>query len=170
MNKIEVGKLFKEGVTKYQEGVRFDIDDNGMNLFIYYIHPTEEEKSNIKKGKVQYGYYKKDNVIMMLFKFGFLEWMDAPYSIKLSKNLSELKDISEGMGYATNVYLINAANGVLEGLRLISFSTRISKLLREDLIKQKDMTLDGYDKNIADIYAAYSSKELVKKAKAIGVV
>lgn len=40
LNKFEVGKLFNEGVTKYKEGVLFDIDDNGCNLIIRFNAPS----------------------------------------------------------------------------------------------------------------------------------
>ena len=43
MQLLEVGKLFKEGVTRYQEGCRVDVDDTGINLFLYYNNPTEKE-------------------------------------------------------------------------------------------------------------------------------
>lgn len=170
MNKLEIGQLFKEGVTRYPEGVKFDITDGGMNLLIYFNHPTEEEKHSISKEDARYGYYKQDNVIFMLFKFGSLEWVDAPYSIHLSKHLTELQEVTEGNGYAINVYLIDAATGILEVARLISMNTRTSKLLREDILKQKEMNYDGYEQLLSNIYRSYSTKALVDKAKIIAKI
>ena len=43
MRKIEVGQLFEEGKTKYQEGIRFDFDQSGGTLFIMFKNPDEKE-------------------------------------------------------------------------------------------------------------------------------
>lgn len=39
---LEVGKLFVPGVTRYQEGVRFDFTPFGANLIVFYFHPTSK--------------------------------------------------------------------------------------------------------------------------------
>lgn len=102
---------------------------------------------------------------MILVRFGEEQWMDAPYSVHLSKNLTQLQDVLEGQGFALNVYLINAATGVLEGMRLVGLNTRFSKMLKEDILKQKDLTYDGFDIKLNDIYKKYSTKALVSMAK-----
>ena len=165
MGKIEVGKLFKEDVTRYSEGIKFDITDSGCNLLIYYVDPTTEEKEAITKGDFKYGYFREGNVILMLFRFGNQQWMDAPYSVHLSKNLTQLQDITGTQGFALNIYLINANNGILEGMRLVGLNTRLSKMLREDVLKQKDLTYDGFPIKLNEIYRKYTTKSLVSMAK-----
>lgn len=167
MQKLEVGKHLKKEITQYREGIKFDIDDNGANLFIYFNNPTNEEIKEITKGYIKLGYYKEGNVILMLFKFGNQQWMDAPYSIHLSKNLSTLQEVTEGKGYAVNVYLVNASNGILEGIRLVGMNNRISKMLREDLIKQKEMSFENYDINLQNIFRKYSTRVLVSMSKVV---
>lgn len=167
ITKLKVGKLFKPGVTRYQEGVKFDFTNEGGNLFLFYSSPTNIEIANITKGKVQYGYYKNGQVILMLFKFGSENWLDAPYSINLSTNLTELKEISEGSGYAVNIYLVDAATGILKGMRLISFTTKMSKMFREDLLKQKELPNEDFGAKLNAIYKANTTNKLVKLAKII---
>jgi len=167
MIKLEVGKQFKEGITRYGEGCKFDIDDTGCNLIFYYNNPSEEEIKDITKGNVKYGYYKEDNVLLMLFKFGEQQWIDSPYSIHLSKHLTKLQEITEGIGYAVNIYLVNANNGNLEGMRLISLSTKTSKMLRMDILEQKESTYDGFEKTLSNIYNKYPTKMLVSMCKTL---
>ncbi|MEG0051192.1 MAG: hypothetical protein RR712_03355 [Terrisporobacter sp.] len=167
MQSLKVGEQFKENINKYDEGCKFDITDSGCILTIFYNNPTEEEINDIKIGKIQYGYYRENNVIFMLFKFGGQEWMDCPYSIHLSKSLTELQKIEEGLGYAINIYLVDAATGIINAIRLIGSNTRFSKMLIKDLLKQKEMRIDNYEINLNAIYNKLSTKELVKRADII---
>lgn len=162
MEKLEVGKLFKQGKTRYTEGVRFDITDGGCNLYVFFSNPTGEEIENIKKGNFKTGFYTENNAIFMLFKFGNLAWMDAPYSVHLSKNLTNFQLFDGGQGLALNVYLIDATTGILKAIRLIGLKTRFSIQLIDAVEKQKNMSFEGYDININSIMTKYSTKDLVK--------
>lgn len=165
MENLEIGKLFKAGKTKYQEGIRFDVTDGGCDLFIYFNNPSNDEIESIKTGNFKTGYYSENNAIFMLFKFGNTPWMDAPYSVHLSKNLTEFQLFDGGQGIALHVYLIDASTGILKAIRLIGLKTRFSIQLIEAIEKQKKMTFDGYDLNINSIMTKYSTKDLVKYGK-----
>lgn len=165
MEKLEVGKLFREGCTRCQEGIRFDINDAGCDLYIYFSNPSNEEIQDIKDGKFKAGYYTEDNAIFMLFKFGNLTWMDAPYSIHLSKNLTNFQLFDGGQGLALHVYFIDANTGILKVMRLIGLKTRFSIQLIEAVEKQKKMPYQDYQYNINSIMAKYSTKDLVKYGK-----
>lgn len=78
---LKVGELFDQNKTKYQEGCRFTIDNNGANLFIYYNNPTNEEIENYKKEKYSFKFIKLDSVIFFLAKIGNLTILDCPYNI-----------------------------------------------------------------------------------------
>lgn len=170
MQVLKVGELFKEGTTRYKEGCKFDMTDSGGNLTIFYNSPTIEEIEDISKGKVQYGYYKESNVIFMLFKFGNQEWIDCPYSVHLSKHLTDLQEPNEGFGYAVNIYLVDAATGILKVARLIGLNTRMSKMLKKDFIKQKLIDFENYQINLMSIYNKLSTREMVKRAACIGKI
>ena len=168
MQLLEIGKLFKEGKTKYKEGCVFDITDSGANLIFYYTNPTEKEIRNITKERVQYGYYRENALIMMLFKFGDENWIDSPYSVHFSSHLtSNISEITEGTGLAVNVYLVDAATGILKGMRLIGLSTRVSNMLKNDIEMQREMPAIGFENDLRNIYSKYSTKDLVKLAKVI---
>jgi len=164
--KLEVGKLFKEGKTKYPEGIRFDINDGGMDLIIYYRSPTSKEKEAIKKGSFKHGYMVHDNVILMFFKFGQQAWMDSPFSIHNAINLTELPEVGDGDGYGLLIYLVDANTGILKAMRMIGLDTTFSRALRSDVLKQRDMPYDGFDQNLGRLYQKQTD-ELVKMAKVI---
>jgi len=164
LNKLEVGKPYQEGVTRYQEGIKFDFTNSGAYLYIMFNSPTKKEIENIRNGNVEFAVYPADEVLFMLFKFGSLQWMDAPYSVHLSKDLV-LQDIEEGQGYALHITLINADNGIVEVLRLIGLSTKFSQQLKKLIEKQKDMPFDinSYNLKINYIYRNYSADDIAKR-------
>lgn len=162
MDKIEVGQLFKKDVTKYPEGARFDITDGGCNLCIYFSNPSDSEIKNIKEDRFKAGYYAEENAIFMLFKFGNLPWIDAPYSVHLSKSLTGFQLFDGWEGLALNIYLVDAATGILKAMRLIGLKTRFSIHIIDAVEKQKKMSFENYDINVRSIMSKYSTKDLVK--------
>jgi hypothetical protein len=85
MRIMEVGKPLIPGITSYPDG-QIVADINGGVLFIRiaYSTPTESEVKNIHEGPSAFSIVEIGDVIFILFKFGELNWMDAPYSIHLS--------------------------------------------------------------------------------------
>ena len=165
---LVVGKHFKSGITQYEEGIRFDTPSEGCcSLIFSYENPTKLEIFDITSGDVQYGYYKDNNVIIMLFRFGNQKWVQAPYSIHLSKNPS-LKKLKKDKGYTMNVYIVNATNGILEGIRLVHFNVDVSKMLEEDIIEQRGLEFNDFENNINFINSNYSTLMLVSMSRIIG--
>lgn len=167
MGLFEVGKPFKEGITRYPEGVKFDISYNECNLLIYAADPTEKARQAITKGTLKYGYFKEDNVIVMLFKFGSHKWIDVPYSVHMSKNITELQEITETKGLLLNIYIINAKTGVLEDMRLFELDARLSKMLSDDILEQRKLEYDGFNSKLNEFYSKFSTKALVSMSRAL---
>lgn len=167
LNKLELGKLFNEGVTKYKEGIVFDIDDKGSNLIIRFNTPSNSEIKAIKQGKLKCGYYTEGEAIFMLFKFEGIQWMDAPYSVKLSKNSTKIQDINDGQGLALNIYLIDANTGVLKSMRLVGLPTAFSRKLKSVVERQRLMSFENYHQTINTVYMKYPTKKLVDYADLI---
>lgn len=167
LNKFEVGKLFNEGVTKYKEGVLFDIDDNGCNLIIRFNAPSNNEIQAIKQSKIKIGYYTEGEAIFMLFKFEGINWIDAPYSVKLSKNLTKIEEINDGQGLAINIYLVDANTGILKSMRLVGLPTGFSRKLKLAIEKQMSMSFENYNQTVNTIYRKYTTKKLVDYADLI---
>lgn len=167
--KFEVGKHIEEGVTKYLEGIRFDINDMGGSVFIKLSNLSTFEINSIKNGKAKFGYYEYKNVIFLLLKFENMNWMDCPYTIYLSKNLTKLPEFNVGQGLALKIYLINADTGILEALRLIGLSNKFSELIKIGLEKQllSDFNIYEYDENLCEAYKKYTTREMVSYSKHI---
>lgn len=164
---LEVGKLFQKGKTHYPEGTKFDVTDSGINFIAFYDRPTSKEKEAFKKGSIQYGFTEIDNVLMMLFRFGSQHWMDVPYNVQLSKNLTHLEQVGQGDGFALHIYLVDAATGILKVQRLVGLDSGFSRIFRENLIQQSKADLSNYQSILQAIFNTYQTEDLVAKAKII---
>ncbi len=53
MFKYEVGKLYKDNVTRYAEGTKFDFTQSGAVLELYFERPSNKEIEDVKSGKFE---------------------------------------------------------------------------------------------------------------------
>ena len=163
MVQYEVGGYIHGEKRTYNEGIRFDINNTG-NIVVYFNNPTPDEINEFKEGRVKLGYFKYKNVLMLLVKVGNLQWMDAPYSVHLSKVFSINEELEKEQGLAMVVSLVDARTGEIKTLRLLGANHRLSCSLIKDIKNQKEMPFDDYDKNISYLFSTYSTKELVSRA------
>lgn len=167
MIEYKVGGYINGTPKRYQEGLRFDITDSGATLIAYFNRPTVNEVEMFKRGKLKFGYYTYKNVIMLLAKIGELDWMDAPYSVHLSKGLTDLGTLNDTEGLAITIMLVDAHDGTIVNMRLVGANHRLSEGLFKAIEVQKQIPFDGYDQNINYIFRTYSTKELVKRASMV---
>ena len=162
MYKYEVGQVI-ERFKGRQEGVLFDMADDGATLVILFNKPTQQEIQEIKQGKLQFGMFVKEGIIFILSKFGSMSWMDAPYHVALSKNLTALQDIDEGKGYGCHIVLADTATGEIKAMRLVGLSTQYSKKLKANIESQKEQNFNelDYARKLNKIFNTYSTKEMV---------
>ena len=67
-----------------------DMTDSGLALYIVLNSPTKREIKEFRNGNFQIKKCIMGSVIFFLYKFGRLQWMDAPYNVHLSNNLTRL--------------------------------------------------------------------------------
>lgn len=169
ISSYEVGKKYPS-VILHQDEIKFDITDGGTIIPIYMRKPTANEISQLMEGtSIKMAYVARENVIIMLFKFGNLNWMDAPYTPHLSKNLTHLPDtVSPNEGFSAHLMLFDTSNGELMAQRLFSLRSKLSNDLIHEISKmmEKPFDLKAYNSDIAAAYR-YSTDELVKQSKII---
>lgn len=144
---FHVGTLFQEGVTRYKDGVKFDVDDNGTALYIFIHDPEKHEIENIRVGKLDIGLYVEDEVIFLAFKFFHMATMDSPYTVKLSNGLSVLPEIKDGEGLSLMIFLVDASTGILRAMRVIGLTTKFSRSLKAAIEHQAKLP---FERNVFD--------------------
>lgn len=166
MQDFTVGKVYEEAIG-YQEGILFDVNDSGILVKVFFENPTNNEIEQFNADMpFEMKLVELRNIIFPLLKFGNLQWMDAPYSVHLSKNLDHLEVPTEGNGLAMQIALYDTHTGKLCNNRVIGLSTKMSKKLIKIINEQKQKPFDRreYDRNIRDVYATYPTKKLLQMA------
>lgn len=142
---------------------QFDLADDGADLLVFFNNPNENEIEQFSSGtNFEIRFTELYNIIMITVKIGTLNWMDAPYTPHLSKNLTKLMTPREGEGLALRIMLIDSSNGEIKIIRLVTLSERFTRNLFRVVKEQKEKPFDKaeYDVRINRIYSAYSTKKI----------
>lgn len=161
MNKFEVGKVV-DGINVNGEDIRIDVTDEGINLIVAFSSPTGDEIESFKTGNIQTGIFNKDDVLLFLFKFGNLAWVDVPYNVHLSKHLTGIQEIEDGEGLSLTILFIDSKTKILKALRLIGLPTRLSREIKSRIETQKQelFDIDNYKYSIQKLFGM-QTKEIV---------
>lgn len=164
MFKYEVGQII-ENFRNHEEGVQFDIADDGATMIVFFDTPTEKEIEQFKSGKnFEIRFTTMYDVIMITTKIGNLNWMDAPYTPHLSKNLTKYQLPNEGEGLGLTLYLVDTATGQIKHMRLLGLSERFTRRLFGSAmeLKMKEFDKNHYAMTLSEIFNRYDTKQIVK--------
>lgn len=147
--------------------INVQLDDCGLSIYVFMRRPNSSEIKNCSASSdLKVRLLMKSGIIFFLIKFGDLPWMDAPYTVHLSKNLTHLIDIPDNTGYFATVLLVDTATGKPAVIRGVTIDTSVSRLLNKMIQEQKELPFDHnvHNATIQSIYSKYSTKELLKQA------
>ena len=167
MYKYEVGQVV-DSFKYHPENVQFDIDDDGAIMLVFFQNPTEEEIEQFKSGKnFEIRFLELYGVIMVTTKIGNLNWMDAPYTPHLSRNLTKFQFPNENQGLGLTLILIDAITGEIKYIRLLGLSERFTKRLFGVVMEQKikPFKITEYNNSINRIFSTYQTSQIVKLSK-----
>ena len=167
MNVYKIGRVI-DNFKRDQECLQFDIFDDGATMIVFFQNPTEDEIEQFKSGNnFEIRFLELYGVIMITVKIGNLNWMDAPYTPHLSKNLTKFHLPNENQGLGLTLVLIDAITGEVKHIRLLGLSERFTKKLFGIVMEQKinDFDVMEYNKSINKIYSIYSTNQIVKLSK-----
>ena len=156
-----------EGMKGRPDGCIVDVTDSGVSVLVLMNRPTQKEICQFESGKwVKVKLLSLRGIIFFLLKMGDNKWMDAPYNVHLSKNLTNLQKPVDGEGYAMHIMLIDTFTGKLVKQKIYGMPHNTSENLYEMIKKQCDMPFNifNYDENIMAIYCSYSTEELLEFA------
>ena len=167
MIKYEKGQVV-ENFIRHREGAYFDVDDSGAILMIFFNKPTQNEVEQFNAGhNFEIRFTNIKNIMMITAKIGNLNWMDAPYSPHLSKNLTKFQFSNEGQGLSLTLMLIDAYSGKIEHIRLIGLSEKFSKKMIGNILelKMSEFNQNEYMINLNSVFACYTTKDIVKMSR-----
>lgn len=144
----------------------FDVTENGGILFIFFNDPIQNEIEQISHGSFEIGFVKIENVIMMVYKWGDLDWMDAPYTPHLSRYLERYPILDDSIGLALTTILIDTKNRKVKALRVSSLGDDFSRKFIGEAMEEKikPFNVNLYDNNLQKIYTQYTTDDIVQKS------
>lgn len=164
MDKYEVGQII-DSFRNHQENVYFDIDDTGATLLVFFRNPLSDEIEQFKSGKnFEIRFTELYGIIMVTVKIGSLNWMDAPYTPHLSKNLTTFQLPDENKGLGLTVVLVDAASGEIKHIRLLGLSEKFTRDLFGVVMDHKMQNFDKieYQKSLSRIFSTYKTSQIVE--------
>jgi len=159
---FKVGQVVPRFVN-HTEGTVFDFDGSGAVMKVFFNDPTPREIEQFKSSmRFEMRMVEVYGIIMLTAKIGNLEWMDFPYSPHLSKNMPVLENVSQGVGYAITLVLVNGKNGRVEHIRIIGMTERFSKEFKKiiEADTEKSFSKTEYDKNLKTLFLRYTTKQI----------
>lgn len=167
MYKYEVGQIV-DSFKHHPENVQFDIADDGATMLVFFKSPTPNEIEQFQSGKnFEIRFTELYNVIMITVRIGNLNWMDAPYTPHLSKNLTKFQLPNNNQGLGLTLILIDAVTGEIKHIRLLGLSKRFTKQLFGAVMEQKvnEFDVEKYNSTLSKIYSIYPTTQIVKMSK-----
>ena len=169
MSVYEVGRQYEFAVG-HEEGCYFDLADAGGTIAVYMDRPTEQEIKAMRPDQpIKMAMVPFKHLAMILLKFGDQSWMDAPYTVHLSRQLTQLPDVAGGDGLLVMIYLFDTSDGHLVSMRQISLSTDLTRLIFQIAREQRDVPFNeiAYAEELRSVYSKYQTRDLVKMASRI---
>lgn len=164
MYKYEVGQVI-DNFKHHAEGTQFDLADDGAAMIIFFNRPTNNEIEQFKAGKsFEIRFVELKDVIMITAKIGNLNWIDAPYTPHLSKNLTKFQLPNENQGLGLTLMLVDAVTGEIKHIKFLGLSERFTKKLYGTVmeLKVKEFDKNSYIAALNSIFATYDTKQIVK--------
>ncbi len=129
------------------------------------------EVQSVKTGEAQFGLVVKDDVILLVFKFGAIPWSDASYTwhrVPENERTLPSEDLGAEERAQVTTFMVNADTGILLAIRQTSFSHDFTVKLHQAIREQSAKTFDQvlFDRQLRKLYSQYQSKDLLKLAVA----
>lgn len=169
MMKFEVGKKLDMAVG-IEDGLHFSMDASGALLIVHMRHPDAKEVSSFSQGEtLRMGIFHRRGQMIMLFRFGDMPWMDAPYDPHIGTPPVLPETINDGMSIAFQIVLADTADGTIKALRLVSPPTRFARHLVDTIreIQQQPFDKHKYQRDLYELMTMYPTRVMVDEISAI---
>ena len=163
-----VGELYSPNHTRWDEFVEYNYRMGAHELRLFYEDPTPDEVAGIQSGKLEFALYPYLDAIFFCWKAND-GWSDSASTIHLVP--AEERILPTDVGSADErglltIFLINASNGILLAIRVVSFSPAFTRSLHAAIWKQSQMPFPGneaYSAQVKRTYAQFTSAQIAQR-------
>jgi hypothetical protein len=168
MNVYTVGQPYNPRVRSWPPSVQYNYRGGEHELILFWPRPSAGEIAGVKSGEIEVGFLVHRSVILFLYKIsGACDWSDAPYSwhrVPESERSIPL-DRSDESRALLHVILVDATDGIVRALRVVTIPTDITRYLHTAIRIQAASPYGPgqHDADIADAYRLYPhSREIAR--------
>jgi hypothetical protein len=174
---IRVGEPFPGGFSVMQDGAHYNFNRAGHSLLLAFHSPSSDEVQAVKSGvRKRFAFAVEQGVIFFLAKFGDQNWMDTPFTIHLvPEDYRELPPETDGTTEHALLLtvMVEARTGIVQAMNACTFTPAFTRRLHAAIRAQAERPWRGraaHDSAIARVYRTFSTRQLVKRARAEMVV
>lgn len=158
-NNFFVGQVFPSFIGVRDRTI-IDTDNVSLNFVMVIKKPTEQEIVQMN-GTKEVRLTLLGNAIWFTFKFGTLNWCDAPYSPHLSQT-TDFSVVYNDIYRKINIVLIDSTDGKVKYCSTSKFTNDFSNYLLETSLglMKRPFSKMQYDELLSTVINMYSAKQI----------
>jgi len=164
----KVGEHYAPGFNKFDPGARYVYANGAHQLTLFWSAPSPAEITGLRDQPVAAGLFINGPAAFLLYKIADVcEWSDLAFNIQLLPEAErEIPDEAPGDRARLVITLVDAADGMVKGRRLVSLDKVMTQALRHVITEQLQagFVLPLYDIAVQETYARFPDSEAMVQA------
>lgn len=166
-----IGEAWSPEHNRYDEGVRYLYHNGAHELTLFWSSPSPAEINGLRDQPVSIGLYSHGPAAFLLYKIDDVcEWSDAAFNVHLVPEAErELPAEPTGERGRLIITLVDAADGIIKGRRLVSLDKVLTQALRHTMAEQAKSIFVRplYEIAVQEAYARFPDTDAMAQAAEI---
>jgi len=170
MLEFEVGKPRPDTMAPPIDTWQFNVTVVGYTLDAWLSRPSTAEVEAARVGDARFGLYVRDDLLILLHKFGRGQWGDSPFNwhaVPEEGRWQPDPELGPAQRAPLQVMMMDRVTGIIETMRLVTFSPQFSTALNRAIARQiarGPCSEADYDAQLARAYRLYPTTDAMAKA------
>jgi hypothetical protein len=164
----KVGERYAPGFNRFDEGARYVYANGAHDLTLFWSDPSPAETFGLRDQPIEVALYTNGPAAFLLYKIqDVCEWSDVAFNVQLlPESERELPAEQPGDRARLIVTLVDAADGVVKGRRLVSLDKVMTQALRHVMTEQADTAFVRplYDVAVQETHARFPDTDAMVRA------
>jgi len=164
----KVGEPYAPGYNTFDEGTRYVYANGAHDLTLFWAGPSPAEAFGLRDQPVEVALYTSGPAAFLLYKIqDVCEWSDVAFNVNLlSETERELPAEPPGERARLMITLVDAADGIIKGRRLVSLDKVMTQALRHVMTEQAGSIFVKplYDIAVQETYARFPDTDAMVQA------
>lgn len=144
LRKLVVGEPYADGETAMPDGAHVDITPTGIELRLSFANVSESEVRILTHAPFSLRLLNAPRTMMFLTCFGDGRWSEAPFNVHRIPEEQRVLPAAPatGFGFALTLVVVDAATGIVRGLRQLALTQSFSLAILRAMQKQIALSAD----------------------------